>query len=436
MISEFSLSGLRNIARHPIFGQYVREVSLGPERIPAKMKRPIIRSTPLEQGEPKDPHEMLRYNQLLFESSGDAVQLLKDTLISLPKMNVLFIRTYPWKCKGNRLQYHGYDWKAPWGLSTLIRSMTQNTEETAKNNEVYFEGGHLSNLHLDIILQALKVIADRPNWILYLDLNSDERYIHNVGHLYYSPAIPFIVESNNWTTVQDRVRRITLHRSILSDGRLGTARIKWLSKLFKSCGSKLDVLQCHNSTYWAAICNDALPLSNLRRIDLRHCTFPDGHFRQFLQSQRYTLESMRLDGVDLIDWDPVLRKIYSEWILSWKEQFGLMLQMTRLREVNFNHLSWLSSEPLEMPEDIKFVIEAGGWSRSITAEGPGVEEALSMAYQNNAVSEQRRCCDIWDHWNKHRGHWMMFEIRDTDEESVMNNDEGADIKGSSFCTLI
>jgi hypothetical protein len=409
------------------------------------MKRPIVRSTPLGQEEPKDPHEKLRFNQLFFESSGDAVQLLKDTLISLPAMNVLSIRTYPWRCRGTKLQYHGHDWKAPWGLSTLIKSMTQDTEETAKNNEMYFDGGPMSNVHLDIILQALRVIADRPNWILYLDINSDERYIHNVGHLYYSAAIPFIIESNNWTTIQDRLRRITLHRSILNDGRLCNARIKWLSKLFRSCGSTLNVLQCHNSTYWAAICNDALPLPNLRRIDLRHCTFPDGHFREFLQSHRYTLESMRLDAVDLIDWDPVLRRIYSEWILSWKELFDLMLKMTRLREVYFDHLSWLSSAPHEMPEDIKFVTEADGWSRSITAEGPGVEEILSMAYRNNAVSEQKRCCDFWDHWNKHRGHWIMFEIKDTGEESEMTDSEdaegaegaaGAGIKGSSFCILI
>ena len=411
MISEFGLGGLRDIARHPVFGDYVREVSLGPERVPEK-QCPMHRALyPINMGDEHPQLEVLRNNQAIFESNGDAAQLLKDALGSLFKLRKIIIRSYPRPYENKNFQYHGYGWSAPWGLSTLSAGMNGTPVNSTAPDRAFFGGEDWSNWHLDIILQALRVIVARPDWTIDFDLNSDERYIQSIGIYRNNPAVPFSVHAQNWTSVQHRVRQISLHRTILGDGRRCAARVEWLTELFRGCGKGVETLQCHNTTYWAGICNNA-PLPNLRHLDIRGSTFPEGHLRKFFEDHKGTLETIKFDSVDLINWDPVANTNYTAWRLSWTAQFSLMLEMPHLRKIELRHLSWMASAHEVMPEGVQYVIEGYGWSRSVTAEGANVGLVLRAAVDNNAISREKKKYTAWDTWHRHRGHWVMFSTEE------------------------
>lgn len=402
ILTNYSLEGLRDISRHQVFSGYVREIHLGPERIPTSIENihpSIGPANPLKRRSP-DPYANLQNSltwsvgaiaeegmsswamqedvdnatirlhqaeqlkilckeQYDFDASGQAITMLHEICENLTKLQKICLPSYPRPrdFEQGKTQFFefGCEWSPPWGLQTLARRMIAAlcpiSDYSMKLEKSFYEGGSYSNWHLDTIYQAIYTIRDRPDWTIEFDLNSTERYIQPISTA--SSGSAFVLDSGFWKSSKDRIRQISLFRTIVASDRLERwhVRADWLIELFKSCGTNVETLTCYATTYWAKICSEA-PLPKLRYLEVSQSWFQDFYFRKFLIAHKKTLETIKLNTVSLAIDDYDQTNPHSFFLLpredgslrdpSWTEMFELMLphEMPQLRNIEFTDLSW------------------------------------------------------------------------------------------------
>jgi hypothetical protein len=412
LLSRFGLRGLRAIARHPVFWKYVHKLSLGPEHLLPNVPDigALFPSPPIFVGSgwnlmhthPVPFENMDLYDkwckrqtsrQEKFERSGKVTSLLKEALEGLTKLQVIRIRSYPRDGMDGREGYPGRNWHQPWGANTLVQEVNSvivpNHISDPENLFCAVERPSKINWHLDPILKALEAIKDRPEWEIEFFLNSSEKYIQATA--------PLDIDSSSWQACKHRVRRLGIHRTIQTRNR-PHSRADWLVELFRSCGQRVEELNCQNTFYWSKIVC-AAPLPRLRRLKVHDATIQDLFFGLFLEKHADALESIELDNVSL-SVDEYSREEYPRDVLqsdkykrdnaSWIAKFELMLRLPRLSNIHLADLSWTQSNndealSADFPDRGQVAYDDSRWRLTAAAQDDDVKLVLSVAIQNDVV---------------------------------------------------
>jgi hypothetical protein len=421
MLSEYGLKGLRAIARHPVFGAYVQKISLGPEHLLPNLPdiSPLVPgigalfpSAPIPIGsgwksmetEPISSEHMELYDKSYanwtsrqdeFESSGKVSILLKEALRGFTKLQVVRIESYPGLGTDRGHGYPGGNWHRPWGANTLVQELNSTIApiHISDPQKLFcaIERPSKINWHLYPILKALEAIQDRPGWEIDFYLNSSEKYIQATA--------PLDINSSTWQACKNRVRHLSIHRTIQTRNR-PHSRADWLIELFRSCGRRVQELNCQNTFYWSKIVC-AAPLPCLRRLKVHDATIQDLYFGLFLEKHADALESIELDHVSL-SIDEYSREEYPHDMLqsdkynhedaSWIAKFDLMLQLPQLSNIYLANLSWMPSNYRDDPvfpnvQDGRRLAshDDSRWKTTAMAQGDDVKIILNRAVQNDVI---------------------------------------------------
>lgn len=441
MLSEYSLRGLFKLASHPTFSKYVREISLGPERVGARFSDiepflfrrnlPTSALVPLELSQQeKVKLSRICHDQLIFDEVFGAAELLQFAVRNLPGLQKIILRSYPRRSfYRNGRHYHDRKYTYPWGLRTLsaqIRAALDDPSFCTLDHTLFVTptdrplgrpGGINAHWHLVPILEALSGCTEQTNWSLHIDLNSSEECF-SVTQLKESyPWSPYVPHPAFEKTCPDRVNQISLFRSVIPDYHPGEEVYSCLIELLKGCRKSLESLQCRDTFHWARICNE-VRLPHLRRIDVRQSRFPTYQLRTFLRYYRGTLERVLFDTVYLQGRERIRGSAIGP-PPSWRRHFDLMLQIPRLQKIELKFLSW----DLHVPDN---VTRARGqdWHRTVTAEGDAVKEVLRTAIEHNAMTFDLIGPEQPRHHFYPSPPWVVFEKVKT-ARPWLDDDEGA-----------
>lgn len=418
MLSEYSLRGLFKLASHPTFSKYVREISLGPERVGARFSdiepflfrrnfpmmnqiEPFLFSrnfstsalVPLELSkQEKVKLARICHDELVFEEVFGVAEFLQYAVRNLPELQKIILRSYPRRSfHRNGRHYHESRYTHPWGLHTLIDQIRAALDDpsvctldptlfiTPTDRPLGRPGGISAHWHLVPILEALSGCTEQTNWSLHIDLNSSEECFPVTQLKESYPWSPYAPNPAFWRTCPGRVNQISLFRSVIPDYHPREEVYSCLIELIKGCRKSLESLQCRDTFHWARICTE-VRLPHLRRIDVRQSRFPTYQLRTFLRYYRGRLESVSFDTVYLQGRE----RIRGSGIgppPSWRRHFDLMLQIPRLQKIELKFLAW----DLHIPDNVTRV-RGQDWHRTVTAEGDAVKEVLRTAIEYNAMT--------------------------------------------------
>lgn len=455
MLSEYSLEGLLAVSRHPL-GTYVRQLSLGPERVPTSLyevfpvtetnarfpaisfgaamqvahPRMMLANTPYpdifyQWEEKTGGFEDIKKNmkhllhlQEGFENSGRVISLLKKAFKGLTNLQLVSIESYP----APEYEYRGFTWIRPWGATKLVEqldSILMPGNIDAQKSLCQGIGSSQTNWHLGFILSALQAITNRPDWEADFYLNSSEEHLQETQ--------PIDVESAAWQACKGRVRKLSILRTIQTRARPHD-RADWLTQLFKSCGSNVEALSCLNTFFWSKIaCSAHLP--HLRRLEVHDAPVQDLYFDLFLEKQADTLEMIVLTNVRLSvdeyarggeDYPDIVLQSnkYVDKDASWIAKFEHMLRLPRLQDIRLESLGWLRSPcrrsiSLKECQNVREVasLQKRVWCKTVAAQEADIPPLLQRAIRDNAIETQIS----YGFWSVIA--WVVF-LKDQDKTTV------------------
>ena len=397
MLDFRSLTTLNEIAQHPIFSDYVREVAIGPERInedflqsdcpdhdpsywESKRRRdccPLIVQQFVDlvwtqNGYEDCPEPLVGILGLALQRFENLAKVRLDSYMDLEDDDG---RPRAWGARryyelAADLEQAGYRRVHPNPDGVDMASIAVDDRDFRPPPHILVNRGHdVEGLyqHYTPVLEALRYIREREDWTLEFHYDFTPRrwpQSHDILNL-----MPLEVTSEIWDSVCRRVRVLNLAAVFEEYTEHQDHYEEWVSNLLESCDRVERLIITDNEDQWEAL-SDANHSPHLRSITIKRSRIPESELCELLNNHAEWLEELICEDIHLtlvshLGWTHVLRE--------------LITKFPKLARIELSQLyqSEAPSLPVEEAEDINTVITASG--------AEAVRQQLDLAVQQSVV---------------------------------------------------
>lgn len=347
MLDRRSLETLLEIAQHPVFSDYVREVAIGPERINQNFLDNDCPNHDPSSWSGKKSRECcplivrqfieLFWNQNNYEDGDENYPALVDTLglalQGFKKLEKVRLDSYAdmedeegrpraW----GALQY--YELAADLeqaGYKRVYPNPNGVDISTVAKNDSYFEppphiliyrGCDVEWLYqnYDLVLQALHSIREKKDWTLEMHYDfTPRRWPQSRNQDDFLVLAPLDISSEAWKSHRHRVKDLKLAAVFEEGTELQDSYESWVSEFLEMCNRVEKLIVTDNHWQWEAI-TGSLYSPNLTSITIQQSRIYEAELRELLLNHVDSLEELickdvQLDCESPFGWIHVLQHI-------------------------------------------------------------------------------------------------------------------------------